>query len=182
MSHFVNSKDLRFTAVCIIVAVFLAPVCTRADRVAKNPPPHQPAAKIMEESPEAALAINSACDKILRGDFVSAREIVRKSAALDGKALRQLKIIVDEYMAIKARRKTSQNDVHQEQIDELGKLRQKDFPKAINDINQVFTVASKALEYANKEQEQALLRDPLLIRTVQKAKAVAAEFESKGKW
>ena len=131
---------------------------------------------------EAALEVDSACDKISRGDFESAQEIVRKSINVQSEGLRQLKTIIDEYVAIQARRDAFQNVAYQEQKGELEKLRQKGFPKDINDVGKVFTVVLKALEYSNKEQGQALLNDPFVKQTVRQAKRLAAEFESEGRW
>ncbi len=131
---------------------------------------------------EAALAVDSACDKISRGDFKSAQDIVRKSITVQSAGLRQLETIIDEYVAIQARRDAFQDVAYQEQKSELDKLSQKAFPKDINDVGKVFNVALKVLEYSNKEQKQALLNDPFVKQTVRQAKHLAAEYESKGRW
>ena len=169
----------------LMLIVLFAALCGHNNVAARSAPP-QPrfigAAHVTVETPTAALAIDSVCEEIRRGDFVSAREIVRKSDAVKSRGLRQLETIIDEYMAIEARRKASQNDAYREQKGELEKLRQKGFPKDINDVSKVLAVASKALEYSNKEQEQALLNDILVRQTVRQAKRIAAEFESKGRW
>lgn len=182
MSHFVNSKHLRFTAVCIMAAVFLAAEPSYAKVGPKNPPHFQTKASVAERTRQDALVINSACDKIFRGDFESAQQIVGKSTVSDGEGLRELRTIINEYMAVKARREASQSNVYQAQIHKLESFRNKDPAQDINDIGKVFSIVLKISEYANKEQKQALLKDPLLIRTVQEAKAKAAEFEAKGKW
>jgi len=162
--------------------VLFAVLCEYTNVVAGSAPPQQSVARVTSEMPTAALAIDSVCEEILRGDFVSAREIVRKSAAVNSMSLRQLETIIDEYMAIKTRRKASQNDAYREQKGELEKLRQKGFPKDSNNVSKVLELASKALEYSNKEQEQVLLDDLFVRQTVQQAKLIAAELESKGKW
>ncbi len=168
-----------------VLIVLFAALCAHTNVAAGSTPP-QPrfigAAHVTVETPTAVLAIDSVCEEIRRGDFVSAREIVRKSDVVKSRGLRQLETIIDEYMAIEARRKASQNDAYRERKGELEKLRQKGFPKDINDVSKVLAVASKALEYSNKEQEQALLNDILVRKTVRRAKRIAAEFESKGKW
>jgi len=166
----------------LILIVLFAVLCEYTNVAASSAPPQQSAAHVTVETPATASAVDSACEKILRGDFVSAQEIVRKSAAVKSTGLRQLGTIIDEYMAIKTRRKASQNDACQEQIDELEKLRQNGFPRNIDDVSKVLAVASKALEYSNKEQEQALLKDLLVRQAVQQAKRISAEFESKGRW
>jgi len=168
-----------------VLIVLFAVLCGHNNAVAGSAPP-QPrfigAAHVTVETSTAALAIDSVCEEIRRGDFVSAREIVRKSDAVKSRGLRQLETIIDEYMAIEARREASQNDAYRERKGELEKLRQKGFPKDVNDVSKVLEVASKALEYSSKEQEQALLNDILVRKTVRQAKRIAAEFESKGKW
>jgi carboxyl-terminal processing protease len=128
------------------------------------------------------LAVDSACDKISRGDFKSAQDIVRKSITDQSIDIRQLGTIIDEYMEIQARRDAYQNVSYQEQIGELDELREKGFPKGINDVGKVFTVVLKALEYSNKEQRRALLNDPFVKQTVRQAKHLAAEFELEGRW
>ncbi|MDT8300586.1 MAG: S41 family peptidase [Sedimentisphaerales bacterium] len=127
-------------------------------------------------------ALDLACDKISRGDFESAQKIVRQSINVQSIDIKQLGTIIDEYMTIQARRNAFQDIAYQEQIGELGKLREKGFPKDIDDIGKVFTVAFKVLEYSSKEQGQALLNDPFVKQTVRHAKRLAAEYESQGRW
>ncbi len=183
MLRFGNGKHRSFQAVWIVTTVLLAIGCKHAKVVAKSPPPQKSAAQIMEETPGAAVVINSVCDKILRGDFESAQEILRASVFPYNKSLRQLQIIINEHMAIKARRKTSQSNIYQAQIRKLESLRYKGFAQDVNDISEVLSVVIQALEYADKEsQKQALLKDPFVRETIQKAKSRAAEFEAKGKW
>jgi len=180
--QFNNGKQRGLRAVWVIVAVFLVVGCKHAKAVAESLPSGESLVRVMKQSPEGTLAINLVYGKILRGDFESAQQIVGKSTVSDGEGLRELRIIINEYMAIKTRRKALQHKSYQTQINKLKKLRQKGFSDDTNNVNKVFSIVLKISEYANKEQKQALLKDPLLIRTIQKAKAKAAEFEAKGKW
>jgi len=168
-----------------MLIVLFAALCEQAKVVAKSTPP-QPrfigVAHINGERPSAALAIDSVCDNILRGDFVSGQEIIRKSTAFDSTGLSQLGSIIDEYMAIEARRNASRNDAYQEQIGELEKLRRNGFPKDINDVSKVLAVVLGVLEYSNKEQKQALLNELFVEQAVRQAERIAAEFELNGKW
>jgi len=182
MLQFNNCKEQRLRAVWVIVAVLLVVGCKHAEAVAESLPSGESLVRVMKQSPEGTLAINLVYGKILRGDFESAQEIVSKATASDSKGLRELRKVIDEYMAIKTRRKALQHKGYQTQINKLKKLRQKGFSDDTNDVNKVFSIVLKISEYANKEQKQALLKAPLLIRTIQKAKAKAAEFEAKGKW
>ena len=182
MLQFNNCKQRGLRAVWVIAAVLLVVGCKHAKAVAESLPSGESLVRVMKQSPEGTLAINLVYEKILRGDFESAQEIVSKPTASDTKGLRELRKVIDEYMAIKTRRKALQHKGYQTQINKLKKLRQKGFSDDTNDVNKVFSIVLKISEYANKEQKQALLKDPLLIRTIQKAKAKAAEFEAKGKW
>jgi hypothetical protein len=129
-----------------------------------------------------AILIESACDKIIKGDFKNAQEIVSTSIAVQSEDIRQLGIIIDEHIALKVRRDASQNKAYQEQKVELDKLREKGFPEDIDDVSNVLSVVLKALEYSNKEQERALLSDFFIKQTVGQAKRIAVELESKGRW
>ena len=169
MSDSDQCKHYRSFVFWLMLIVFLAILCEHNNVVAS-------------QMSEVALEVESACDKILKGDFESAQEIVRTSVNVRSAGLRQLETIIDEYVAIQARRAAFQDAVYQEQKIELDKLRQKDFPKDINDVGKVFSVALKSLEYSNKEQEHALLNDPFVQQTVRQAKRLAAEYESKGRW
>jgi carboxyl-terminal processing protease len=126
--------------------------------------------------------INSACDRIFSGDFESAGQILEGTVASDSRDLIQLRKIVNEYAIINARRKALQREAYQMQIKEFNKLVRKANLDDVNDISKVFGAVLNVLEYADKEQKQALLQDPSLIQTIQKAKAKAAEFETQGRW
>ena len=169
MSVFDHCKHYRSFVFWPMLIVFFAVLCGYNNVVAG-------------QKSKFASAVDSACDKISIGDFTSAQEIVRKSITVQSTGLRQLETIIDEYMAIQARRDASQNDAYREQKSELDQLREKGLPKDINDVGKVFTVVLKALEYSNKEQGQALLNDPCVKQAVRQAKLLAAEFESEGRW
>jgi len=180
--QFDNGKQRGLRTVWVIVIVLLTAGSEYAKAVAEGSSSGSSLVRVVKQSPEGALAVNSVCGKISRGDFEGAQETLRTSVSPYNKSLRQLRIIINEYMAVKARRKASQSNVYQAQIRKLESLRYKCLAQDVNDISKVFSIVLKISEYANKEQKQALLKDPLLIRTIQKAKAKAAEFEAKGKW
>ena len=163
MSVFYHCKHYRSFVFWPILIVFLAVLCGYNN--------------IVEGQVSKVEAVDLACYKISRGDFESAQEIVRQSINVQSEDLRQLETIIDEYMVIQARRDAFQDVAYQEQIGELGKLREKGFPKDINNIGKVFTVAFKVLEYSNKEQGQALLNDPFVKQTVRQAKRLADAYE-----
>ncbi|MBW2664217.1 MAG: S41 family peptidase, partial [Deltaproteobacteria bacterium] len=135
-----------------------------------------------EQRLQTTLVINSACDRISKGDFENARQIINNSNVSGSKDIIKLKKIVDESIAVKAGLKALQSKVYIMHVNEFEKLRQKGIPKDAEDIDEIFSVVLKILKHADKGQKQALLEDTFLIRTIQIAKAKAAEFEAKGKW
>jgi carboxyl-terminal processing protease len=162
--------------------VFIAVICGNAGVNAGIIQPRQSDIYIPAATSATKLAANSVCDKISRGDFRSAREIVRKSIAVQSTDIRQLGAVIDEYMAIQARRDASKNAAYQEQKDELDILREKGLPEDIDGIGQVLNVVLKILECSDRERKDALLNDYFIKQTVRQAKLIASELESKGRW
>ncbi|MCP4263519.1 MAG: S41 family peptidase [Planctomycetes bacterium] len=182
MSDSDNCKHYRSFTFWLLPIVFFAVLCEYTSISARSISSQLPDTYISGQMSSNALLIDSACDKILKGDFKSAQDIVCKSIAVQSKDIRQLGTIIDEYVAIQARRDATQNEAYQEQKGELDKLREKGFPEDIDDVGIVLTVVLKALEYSNKQQEYALFGDLFIRQTAQQAKRIAAEFESKGRW
>jgi carboxyl-terminal processing protease len=174
-----NYMPFVFRPMFIFLSVFL---WAQIRAVAESTLPKRLSAKIAVEAPSPASVVDSACVKIQSGDFTGAREIAYETTAFDSIALRQLKTIIDEYMVIEAVREASRDDACQEQVNELDKLRLNGLPKDGNDISEVLTVVSKALEYLDKEQRQALLDDVFVKEAVRRAEQIAAEFEMEGRW
>jgi hypothetical protein len=162
----VYNRKYRFRTIWLLAAVLLTGFCQRAGAVSKGlPTPKpirrpQPIVKTAGETPEAAVAIASACKKIMSGDFEGAGEVIEGSGISQSKGLEQLGVIVAEYEAVKVGRKTSKNDAYTEQIDELDKLQQESPPEDVNDINQVFLTIVKASEHADENKKKALLEEP----------------------
>lgn len=130
----------------------------------------------------AAVTVDSACERILRGDFTSAKEIVHKLSTGQSIEGRQLGTIIDEYMLMQTRRQVSKNAAYHEQKIELENLRNKGVLNDINDVSKVLTVVIKALEYSDEMQKNVLLGDPFIQRTIRRAENIAVELESAGKW
>ena len=176
------NKNYSITAIRIIAAVFFAIGPSYAGAGRENPSHHNIEAEITHEAPEVASIINSACDKILRDDFETARRILDKTVVSDSDDIIELRKIIDEYRAIKERRKVLQDKIYKTQINAIEELRQIPLLDDVNNISKVFSLILNISEYADKKQKQALLKDPLLIQAVQKAKTKAVEFEAEGKW
>jgi carboxyl-terminal processing protease len=174
-----NYMPFVFRPMFIFISVFLwEQICV----VAESTPPQRLLTRVAVETSSPASVVDLVCAKIQSGDFTGAREIAYESTAFDSIALKQLKAIIDEYAVIKAVREASRDDASEEQVDELEKLRLNGLPKDGNDISEVLTAISEALEYLDKEQRQALLDDVFVKGAVRHAEQIAAEFEIKGRW
>lgn len=135
---------------------------------------------VTQETTEATSIINSACDEISRGDFESARRILDKTVVSHSNDIIELRKITDEYRAIGERRRVLQAEIYKTQINALEDLRQIPLSDDVNNISKVFSLILNLSEYADTEQKRPLLKDPLLIQAVRKAKAKAAELEAEG--
>jgi carboxyl-terminal processing protease len=184
-----DKKYCRFQLVWLVVLLLLAGWRDCADGVSKGlptppTPRHRPTVKTVEETPEAAAAIGLVCEKILAGDFTGAGESVENFPTSKSKGLEQLRLIIDEYKTIEARRNISQNTAYTEQIDELEELRQAQIgrPEDVNDIGEVFATVLKAVQYAGKNEKKALLEEPFVKRTIEKALQESRRYEAQGDW
>ena len=95
--------------------------------------------------------------------------------------------------AISRRHLSTQQATYKEHLDELEMYytAEVNVPKDINDVNEtkdvnnitsVLSAVVRANEFADAKQKNALLSEPFVMRTIQRAKTKAAEFESRGKW
>jgi carboxyl-terminal processing protease len=182
MLDFNHRKRYRPITFWSMAIVSFAVLCKYTTIIASGIPILQSYIYISGHNSCGAHLIDSVCDRILIGDFGGAQDIFSKSIAVQNEDIRQLGIIIDEYMTMQARRKVSQSNSYLEQKGELDKLKEEECPEDIDDVGKVLTVILKALEYSNKEQERALLDDFFTKQTVRQAKRIAAKFESKGRW
>ncbi len=179
-----RAKKYSFTAVWMMISVFLAVCCGHIQAGPKKTPYFQSGAGIADQRTvtDSSFIIDSACRKIFESDFEAARQIVDSATISDNHRLEAIRKVLDEYAAIKTHRKESRDKIYRTQINELEELRQKGFSDDADYIDKIFSVVLKISEFADKKQKQDLLKDPLLIQAVKKAKAKAAEFEAEGKW
>ncbi len=184
----VYDRKYRSRIIWLLAAVLLTGFCQRAGAISKGlPTPKpirrpQPIVETSRETPEAAAAIASACEKIMSGDFEGAGEIIEGSGISQSKGLEQLGVIVTEYEAVKISRKASKKDTYTEQVDELDKFQQKSQPEDVNDISQVFLTIVKASEHADENKKKALLEEPYVLQMIEKALRQAREYEARGDW
>jgi carboxyl-terminal processing protease len=118
----------------------------------------------------------------MRGDFAGAQDIVHRSVGVESIEGAQLERIIDEFMAIEARRRASQEAAYQAQKEKLEHFRNAGVPKDINDIDEVLTIVLSAFECSTQEQGRALLDDRFVIETIGQAKLLADELESRAQW
>lgn len=104
--------------------------------------------------------------------------------------------IVNEYMAINARRQSAREAAYKEQMDELRMFEAEKSRRSrklniddVNDVNDVttrLTVIAKLWEFADEQHRGELLAEPFVKRTMEETKAMAAElaaeFETKADW
>jgi carboxyl-terminal processing protease len=183
----IYDSKYRFCVIWLLASVLLTGWCERADGISKGTPvprprPRPTAKTSFRETPEAKTVIASACEKILTGDFGTAGRIVEDASISESKGLEQLAVIIDEYEAIKARRKASKNNAYVEQVDELEEIQQKNRPEDVNDIAGVFVPIIKAAQHADKNEKKALLEEPFVKQMIEKALQAGRRYEAQGDW
>jgi carboxyl-terminal processing protease len=129
----------------------------------------------------------AACEMIYQGKFEDARSLidsVEQPQEDEQIWLESLRKIIDEYVTIDQRRKSTWEKQYNEQLESLKKFQADPNTDTddINDISSVLAVVASAEEYADEAQKQKLLSDPFVKEIFQKAKAKSAEYEAKGDW
>jgi len=175
----------RFLVLVLCVFVFYVFGC-EPDQDAKNDSgSRNSAGGVLEESSEAQIAVNLACEKVLIGDFEGAGEVIEKFSGATSESLGQLGLVIGEYKLLQSRRQELTRGSYEEQVAELTKYKDKagaDYVVDPNDIDDVFAILVITVEYADKEQKQQLLEDLFVKAVVSQAIAKASELESEGRW
>jgi len=182
MRRFCKHMHRRLSVVSAIAIFFWCFCCKGADVLSSDKVCQRSKTDLLCEKSESQITVDRVSEQIATGNFEGARQLVRKAAIPGSDALEQLAAVIDEYMAIKARREVSKNEAYKKQIEELERLRREGILKDVEDIDKVFSVVVNILEYADNEQEEALVKDSFIQQTIAQAKTKAAEFEMKGKW
>ena len=134
---------------------------------------------------ESAVLIEQICSEIYKGDFASARGLVKRSNKSNSAAISQLANVISEYEVTEEKRRIALKAAYEEQLAELEKFKTEKDIDDINDVNDIVDALSainQACEFADEEQKVKLLSDPALKGVLQKAIDKAAEFEMEGKW
>ncbi len=124
-----------------------------------------------------ANVVETACELICRGQFDAADELIGERSWLG-----RLAKIVQEYKDINQRRQSARKAAYEEQLAELEKFRAEADTNDVNDIPAVFSVISRACEFADDAQREQLLSESFVKQVFQQAMDSALEFESEGKW
>jgi len=152
--------------------------------------------------PEPFLPVKQACSLIKEGKFAEAAKLIEQAAPPPGpahQALQQLAQIVRRYEQIQQQRQAARREAYEQQLKKLRAFKFVDpsqnsvSTSDINDVNtvdlndandirKVFSVIASAREFADEDQKQKLLEDPLVQKVIRKAIDKAAELESRGKW
>jgi len=136
-----------------------------------------------------------ALELIQEGKFEAADKLIEPARIQDsaqlGATAGQLARIIDEYEQIRERRQAGRETAYAEALSELEKLqiqRADDDANGVSDVNDVndiseaLAVIAKAREFADEKQQQQLMSEPFVRKTIQEAIDKAAAFEVAGKW
>jgi carboxyl-terminal processing protease len=149
----------------------------------------EPNAPLLSQSEQGGAVekkiVEKACSFIEQGKFEEAGRLIEKQK--DGEAVSQLKNIIEQWQKLKKERESQREAAYKEEMAKFERLKA---GKAadINDANEpngptvILAAVVRASEFADEQQKQALLSDPCVRGAVGRAKAEAAELESKGKW
>lgn len=127
--------------------------------------------------------IEQICSSIYKGDFLAARQILGGSTKSKSTTISQLINIVSEYEAMDARRRSTREQAYKEQLARLERFQAEADVNDVNDANNitsVLAVIAQVREFADEQQQ--LLSDSFVKRTIQRAKDKAAQYESEGNW
>ena len=129
--------------------------------------------------------VEQICSDISRGNFAGAQKRIEENKKSATPAVKELENIVLEYEAIDQKRQSQRESLYRQQLTELDKLRAEADVNGLNDVNDInkaFAVIAKASEYADEKQKKELMSIGFVKEVIEKSRAKAAEFESKGEW
>ena len=192
---------LTLSSVILLCAFGLSSLALAAE---PNKPSRLPTGKLKQEvTVDLTSQVERICSAIYKGEFATARELLKESEESKTKAIAQLADIVSEYEAIEKRRKLAREAAYKEQLAELEKLRTEAETSDVNDANNTSTgsdanntsagsdvnnisaalsAITKACEFADEQQKLELLSDSFSKKIIQKALEKATQYESQGKW
>ncbi len=163
------------------------------------------------ENEAAVPVIKQVCSSIYNDDFATASAVIELANSLEDDRLAKLKTLVSRYNAIEQLRAESKKAAYAEKMAELEKIRfpgngdandvndtekwvvtgkvgdeletrVKSSENDVNDIRKALAIIGKAGEFADEQQKQALLSDPLVKERIEMAIERASRFETQGKW
>jgi len=128
--------------------------------------------------------IEGVCKAIYSGDFALARTIIKPSDVSDS-VIRELDEIISEYESIEKRRQQQRQEVLEQQLRQLDKLKNAADANGledVNEVNRVLSVVFKAAEFARPNQKEQIINRDFVKQVFARAKENAAQYEAKGKW
>jgi carboxyl-terminal processing protease len=160
---------------------------------------------VSQAAPAKVDILAGACRMIYGGRFVDAGQLAQQADTAEKPRAQQLAGIIQKYEELGSQRGVARQEAFKKQLQELSRLRsagvlqrpdrslaanQEDPTEAIpvrdanepNDIPDVLAVIAKAAEFANREQKDALFRDPFVVKVLQETVDRSAAWEAEGKW
>ena len=130
---------------------------------------------------DASNVIAQVVQNIQNGRFDEAHLLVDQVGSHDDPAVDQLTQLLAEYDALEARREVERQDLYQEHLEALDKLRSTQ-PEDLETVDKIFTAIGRVIDYATEEQKQSLLTEAYTQDLITRARRYAAELEAQGKW
>lgn len=156
----------------IIFVLFLLPAIASA----MSSPAKEPQQAQSSEINCARQAVNA----IYAGNFDSAEEILKKCSVSDANTA-AIKNVIAEYRRIEADREKAKRQAFKEQKAELAKLQARPESNEPN-LLEILPVIIKAKEFASEQEKKQLLEDKFVQKTIEKARKLGDDYESKGQW
>lgn len=128
-------------------------------------------------------ALEPVIEKITHGRMDEAEQLLSKTE--DSTAADQLKVLLKHNDQLQAFREKEKQAAYQEQLDELGKLKEKagaSDPIDPNTVDEIMLAVVRAREYASADQKEQVLADPFVQKVLAQMQQKADEDEQHGKW
>lgn len=152
--------------------------------------PEQPAQA--RTSPEITASItdqseNTLKDTILEhicsGEFEQAKTLLEQNP--DAEGVSEFQALIEQYEKIDQHRQAMKLEAYEQQLEKFNEIRQASAEKTVfdvNDLDEVMVTLFRVREYADEQQKEALLNDPLVQRVIIQMKTDAEKLLEGGKW
>ena len=180
-----TGKGIKILSVWLLVAALLTAGCEPEETNIRTAAADagQTVAIQTDETPSAGAEV--VYRRILRGDFDGAAAALPAAGTINDIRLQQLRRVIEDYKRIEAKNITARNESLSEQMKALDELRKKfepDYIVDVNDIGEIMAVVIRAHESADESTKAAILKDPLVSKTIAAAMEKGKELDAKGEW